>query len=64
MEFRNEEELLATVNDPQRYNDKVIFLDKMPINLYYLHHNSYWMDIKILFMTVLGRRRVSVEEVI
>lgn len=55
LKYRNEEELLAAVDDPQRYNDEVIFPDKVRINRYYLHHYSFWMDIKMIFATVLGR---------
>ena len=55
LKYRNEEELLATVDDPQRYNDEVIFPDKVRINRYYLHHYSFWMDIKMIFASVLGK---------
>ena len=37
------------------YNDQVIYPDKVRINLYYLHNYSFWMDIKMIFATVLGR---------
>ena len=64
LKYRNEEELLAKVasegidgyTDPVRYNDEVIFPDKVRLNLYYLHNYSFWTDIKMLFATVLGRR--------
>ena len=55
LKYRNEEELLANVDDPQKYNDEVIFPDKVRINRYYLHHYSFWMDIKMIFVTVLGK---------
>lgn len=55
LKYRNEEELLATVDDPQRYNDEVVFPDKVRINRYYLHHYSFWMDIKMILATVLGK---------
>ena len=35
LKYRNEEELLANVDNPQEYNDKVIFPDKVKLNLYY-----------------------------
>ena len=54
LKYRNEEELLATVEDPKKYNDEVIFPDKVRINRFYLHHYSFWMDIKMIFATVLG----------
>lgn len=56
LKYRNEEELLAKVDDPQKYNDEVIYPDKVRINLYYLHNYSFWMDIKMIFATVLGRK--------
>ena len=56
LKYRNEEELLATVENPQRYNDEVIFPDKVRINRYYLHHYSFWTDIKIILATVTGRK--------
>ncbi len=55
LKYRNEEEILATVDDPQKYNDEVIYPDKVRINRYYLHHYSFWTDIKLIVATVLGR---------
>ena len=55
LKYRNEEELLATVDNPQEYNDTVIFPDKVRINCYYQTHYSFWMDIKIILATVLGK---------
>lgn len=37
------------------YNDEVIFPDKVRLNLYYLHHYSFFKDIQMIFATVLGR---------
>lgn len=54
LKYRDEEELLATVDNPQEYNDNVIFPDKVRINRYYLHNYSFWTDLEILFATVLG----------
>lgn len=56
LKYRNEEELLLNVEDPQKYNDEIIYPDKVRINRYYLHHYSFWMDVKIILVTVLGRR--------
>ncbi len=55
LKYRNEEELLALQADPVKYNDEVIFPDKVRINLYYLNHYSFWMDIKMIIYTVLGK---------
>lgn len=56
LKYRNEEEILAKVLNPQKYNDEVIFPDKVNINLYYLHHYSFIKDIQMIFCTVLGKR--------
>lgn len=58
LKYRNEEELLAMQPDPQRYNDEVIFPDKVRINLGYLRTWSFWRDIRIIVCTVLGRDMV------
>lgn len=56
LKYRNEEEILATVDNPVKYNDEVIFPDKVRINLYYLHNQSFIMDIKLIVCTVLGAK--------
>ena len=38
LKYRDEEELLAKVENPVEYNDTVIFPDKVRINLYYMDH--------------------------
>lgn len=56
LKYRNEEKLLATKENPQEYNDQVIYPDKVRINLYYLNNYSFIKDIQMLFCTVLGKR--------
>jgi lipopolysaccharide/colanic/teichoic acid biosynthesis glycosyltransferase len=53
LKYRNEEELLAKQDDPIRYNDEVIWRDKVRINLQYYYNHSLMGDVKILFDTVL-----------
>lgn len=55
LKYRNEEEILAQQPDPIKYNDEVIFPDKVRINLEYLKHWSFCDDIKIIIYTVLGK---------
>ena len=62
LKYRDEEELLASVEDPIRYNDEVIYPDKVRLNLYYYNHYSFWTDIKMIFATVLGRKIVYAGE--
>lgn len=64
LKYRDEEDILAEQPDPQRYNDEVIFPDKVRINLYYLHHYSFIKDIEMIFCTVLGRRMRYDNEII
>lgn len=56
LKYRNEEELLAKQENPQKYNDEVIFPDKVRINRYYLYHYSFVIDIQIIICTVLGKK--------
>lgn len=55
LKYRNEEELLAKVEDPQKYNDEVIFPDKVRINLNYLRNRSFWLDVKIIIYTIMRK---------
>lgn len=52
LKYANEEEILAKVADPVKYNDEVIFPDKVKINLDYYHKHSFWGDIKLIFQTI------------
>lgn len=56
LKYRDEEEILAKVDDPQKYNDEVIYPDKVRLNCYYYHNYSFWKDIEMIIATVLGRK--------
>ena len=56
LKYRDEEVRLAAQANPQEFNDKVIYPDKVRINLYYLDHYSFVADIKMIVATVLGKR--------
>ena len=56
LKYRNEEELLAAVENPQEYNDTVIYPDKVRINRYYLHNYSFMKDIEMIVCTVTGKK--------
>ena len=64
LKYRNEEELLAAVDNPQEYNDTVIYPDKVRINRYYLHNYSFVSDIKMIVCTVLGKTMLYNNEII
>ena len=56
IKYSNEEELLSSVPNPIEYNDEVIYPDKVRINLNYISHWSFWLDIKIIIYTILGKK--------
>jgi len=55
LKYLNEEEILAGVDDPAEYNDRVIWPDKVRINLRYRERQSFTGDIKIMIHTVLRK---------
>ena len=55
LKYRDEEELLAEQENPQKYNDEVLFPDKVRINIEYLDNWPFWNDIKIIIYTILGK---------
>lgn len=64
LKYRQEEYLLNSVTNPQEYNDKVIYPDKVRLNLYYLEHYSFFKDIEMIVCTVLGKKmRYAGEEI-
>lgn len=64
LKYRNEEVLLSTMENPLQYNDEVIFPDKVRLNLYYYHHYSFWMDLKIIWATIFHRHLLYAGELI
>ena len=55
LKYADEEKLLAEVENPKRYNDEVIFPDKVRLNLEYMDNWSLWGDVIIIFRTVFRR---------
>ncbi len=56
LKYINEEEILSSVDDPDRYNNEVIFPDKVKINLEYLDHWNFALDMRILWNTLIRKR--------
>lgn len=52
LKYRNEEDLLASAEDPERYNREVIWPDKVRINLEYIRRWSLQLDFKYILQTV------------
>lgn len=52
IKYRNENELLATVDDLEDYYIKVIMQDKLALNLEYVAHSSFLYDMKMIMLTI------------
>ena len=49
--YRNENELLETAADPDKYYVEVIMQDKLRLNLEYVEKRSFLLDLKLIFQT-------------
>lgn len=52
--YRDEEEILANRHDPQRYNDEVIFPDKVRMNVQYIRDWRFRDDLLYIWRTIKG----------
>jgi lipopolysaccharide/colanic/teichoic acid biosynthesis glycosyltransferase len=52
LKYANEEELLSAKSDPKKYNDEVLWPDKVRLNLEYYYHRSFGEDLKIILKTI------------
>lgn len=59
LKYANEEEILASVENPKEYNDTIIFPDKVRINLDYYRNHSLLGDIKLIFATIFRSYKVE-----
>ena len=55
LKYANEEAILAEQEDPVKYNNDIIYPDKVRLNLDYYYNNNLWVDIKIIFATIFRR---------
>lgn len=53
IKYRDENEILALSNDPEKTYIEEIMVDKLKLNLEYLENKSLLTDIKIIFNTLL-----------
>lgn len=51
IKYRNENELLAQAEDPEKYYIEVIMQEKIKLYLEYTEKSSFWYDIKLIFQT-------------
>ncbi|MEM0588930.1 sugar transferase [Aequorivita flava] len=52
LKYINEESLLAKQKDPMKYNDEIIFPDKVKMNLEYYYNRSFFGDIQIMAVCI------------
>lgn len=52
LKYKDEEQILAAQTDPKRYNDEIIWPDKVRLNRRYMHEWSFWGDIGYIWRTV------------
>jgi lipopolysaccharide/colanic/teichoic acid biosynthesis glycosyltransferase len=55
LKYRREEQLLAAQADPQTFNDRVLFPDKLQINQSYVRNFRFVDDLKLLWLTLFRR---------
>lgn len=56
LKYRNEEYLLSKQTNPLEYNDQVIWPDKIQINKWYAENQTFLLDLKILWYTVVPHK--------
>ena len=54
IKYKNEETVLAGVDDPAFYNDRIIWPDKVRINKEYAQNYSFWRDMKYIMQTIFS----------
>lgn len=52
--YRNEEELLAKQSDPEKFNNMIIYPEKVRLNIAYISNWGFWTDIKYILKTIFG----------
>lgn len=52
IKFRNENELMAKAEDPEKYYIEVIMQEKLKMYLEYVQNHSFWGDIGLIFRTL------------
>ena len=61
--YRNEEELLSSVSNPQQYYIDVLLPKKIVLYEDYVDNRSFWYDIKIIFKTIGAMLGKSYEKI-
>ncbi|MEE0983067.1 MAG: sugar transferase, partial [Bacteroidales bacterium] len=54
IKYRNENDLLATADNPEQYYIDFVMQDKLALNLQYIETRTFFGDIKLIFRTIFG----------
>jgi lipopolysaccharide/colanic/teichoic acid biosynthesis glycosyltransferase len=54
LKYRDEESLLAEQDDPEKYNDEILWPDKVRLNREYVENWSFLGDLRYIWETVFG----------
>ncbi len=54
IQFKNENELLEGKEDPIDFYIREIMPVKLDLNMKYIHNQSFWLDVKIIFQTIFS----------
>ena len=53
LRYRDENDILGEVNNPEEYYINTIMPDKLSLNLEYINNNNFFYDIGIIFKTII-----------
>lgn len=56
LKYRDEEALLAKQDDPERYNNEILWPDKVRLNREYVENWSFLGDLRYIWHTITGGR--------
>ncbi len=54
LKFKNEEQLLVNQSDPKKYNDEIIWVEKVKINRQYIENWTLLYDIRYILKTIFN----------
>ena len=55
IKYKNEELILSRHRNAEKYNDEVIWPDKVKINRKYINQWSFWRDMYYIYITLVGK---------
>lgn len=55
LKYKDEEKVLERQKDPEHYNRTIIWVDKVKINKNYVMNYSFYLDLKLIFKSILNR---------